>query len=245
MLDFWGENFTLKFKMNNEKEFKTKFFKEGITLIEEDFKKDFNAFLEVPGEVAECINDIYKERESFFRGRERNIRLISKKTRYDPAKINQVLLVISNFTKYLEKEESLDDLLSDLLQREYVSEEEIEKAKEKIKILSDAIEYWRRRREEINAEGWGAPEFYGCSTAADLRLQPKKAYDVFEDIEEYDPQKENLIPMGLIEMRIKKYSGEESFSFQVNLEEVRILKNALLSLEKELLYLDEIAKKYK
>lgn len=230
--------------MNKKLVPETKRFKEGITLKKEGFRKDFTAFLEIPKEVAESINEIFKENIAFYRGIKDNIRLISERANYHPKKVSQALTVVRFFSESLEKEENLDDLLSDLVFMEYISEDEVKKVKEKIEIISDTFKKWRINEDVKDVEAWGAPELSGFSTSADLRLHPKKLFDIFENAEEYEPQAENLIPMALMEINIKKLSGEESLSFQFTVEQVRMLKNSLMALEKEMLLLDKIAKKY-
>jgi len=224
--------------------FKTKFFKEGGSLSTE-FKDDFSTFLETPKEVLDEINKIFKLKDIHLKGRGETISIISEASSYDPEKISNVISVITFLTGILEKRKLIDDLLSDLVLKEYLPEINKKKAKEKIEYVYSFIEETINRKEKARVEGWGAPEYFGGSASADLRLYPKESYNWSKDIEKYTPEVKSLIPMGLIELNIKKHSGEESFSFQVNLDEVRILKNLFISLEKELNLLNEIAKKHK
>jgi hypothetical protein len=69
------------------------------------------------------------------------------------------------------------------------------------------------------------------SYSVDLRPVVSNRIDIGEDIAEYKPTVNNLVPIAILMLRL---SGDDEFVFQMNLRTLKVLQKALQAIEKEL-----------
>lgn len=232
--------------MQNKAALKTKSFKVGFTIRNlEEFQKDFAAFLKIPAEVIDRINQTFKSREDLLKDNSITIGKISEETGYSGAKIGTSLSIISFFAKLLEKEESIDDLLSDFCYEGYLKKEDFDKALDLFIKFKDIQNLYRKSRAEKYIEQAGAAIFDHLSFSSNVRLKPKKKFATEDKIDSYIPQLEMLIPMGNVEICIEDCSRKTSFSFQVTLRKIREIIKEFQALEKELVLLEKLSNEMK
>lgn len=232
--------------MQNKAALKTKSFKVGFVIKNlEEFQKDFAAFLKIPTEVTDRMNQTFKSREDLLKDNSITIGRISEETGYSAAKIGIALSIISFLAKSLEKEESIDDLLSDFYYEGYLKKEDFDSALDLFKKFKDILKLYRESRAEKFIEQAGAAIFDHLSFSTNIRFKPKKKFDTSDNIDSYIPQLDALIPMGNIEICTEDRSGNKSFSFQVTLREIREVIKKFQALEKELVLVKKLSNEMK
>lgn len=232
--------------MQNKAPLKTKLFKVGFAISNlEEFQKDVAAFLKIPAEVIDRINQTFKSREDLLKDNSITIGKISEETGYSAAKIGTALSIISFFAKSLEKEESIDDLLSDFCYEAYLKKEDFDSILDLFKKFKDILNLYRESREEKFIEQAGAAIFDHLSFSTNVRFKPKKEFNTSNNIDSYIPQLEMLIPMGNIEICTRDCSGRKSFSFQVTIREIREVIKEFQALEKELVLMKKLSNEMK
>jgi len=225
-----------------EKGSRTKTFREGFN-VSDAFSKDFEVFLSMPIEVAKLVNERVASKDIFLEEGAKILGPISEKTGYSSTKIATALRIVNFFVEQLQEGEDIHDLLHDLQVEGYLDEKTATTATSLFSTFSDLWRAIQERKSERKYEIFGAPVLERTVVTTNLRFQPKKEFDIHDDLNSYNPKIEKLIPIALAEMQFQKMSGSDTVSFQVNLKMIREFIKVLQAAEKELMLLKEIASK--
>jgi len=210
----------------------------------EDFQKDFSVFLETPLEVIDAINNTFKNKEDLSKDTALTVGKISIELGYSAVKLSKLFSVVSFLTRLIDGEETIEDALHDLFYERYIEEEQYKKALDLCKKLTNLFALSKEVRKERVIKSSGTPVFYYCAYSSNMRFQGEKLYNINYDINSYSPKLKKLIPIGCIEIALKKLSGEESFSFQISENDLEDFIKTLQALNKELNLLKKLSEKY-
>lgn len=221
---------------------KSKLFNKNLWLENDRFKEDLKRLVEFPVEsIVEAPNvvvDVHLANTSAEA--DEVFSIATKKMSVDEAKLRSTFQVIGNFVREMAPDgdaaaDSIDSIVADIKDAEIIPSSSIEKLREfLIATKKTAAERFHRAEKKKQYQDTGLPTLIGVSTTVNLRAVFEKEFKSNMSVETYDPRCEGLIPTATVKLRFDSDSPFENVFFQASQREIRILKEHLESLEKQL-----------
>lgn len=224
--------------------YKTKAFQEGFESSKR-FRDDLLTFLKLDEKVAEAISATIDD-EDKLRG-VKNIGLlvnqICEKANSTTPEISPSLRILSYMGRLLQENEKLSDLLDDLQKDGYFQPDQREKANKLFVKCEKARLLLSRVGIKKHFEHIGAPILDNMNWAINLRLLLKESYSLSITPENYTPEREGLLPIVSLQLRIISLGIENSFNFQMDADSFRNFLKQLNAADKELKLLENLVEK--
>jgi hypothetical protein len=148
-------------------------------------------------------------------------------------KLHAVLHAGGYFLRNMDIEDSTDDILDDLKTLVVIESEKLPKLRPFIDALRN--EFQKTFADDIlafSSQRAGVKNITGITYVADLRAVTPGPSDIMaEDMDKYTPKMSCLVPVAILRLRL---SDDEQVVFQMNRKTLKVLQNALKSVEKEL-----------
>ncbi len=180
----------------------------------------------IPRSISEYILSMDSKSES------KALDMFRTKFTLTPKQMGAILSVGMYFLRRMEVEDSIEDIMADLSTLAVIDVKKLAQIPPFVKALLDECKN-RFDAEKLAAgtQSIALKVIKAISYSVDLRPVVSNRIDIGEDIAEYKPTVNNLVPIAILMLRL---SGDDEFVFQMNLRTLKVLQKALQAIEKEL-----------
>jgi len=166
------------------------------------------------------------------KGESKALDMLRIKFPLSPKQMEAILSVGGYFLRKMEVEDSIDDIMADLRTLAVIDKEKFARIQPFVKALLDECKNkFDAERLAKSTQSIVLKNVKGISYSVDLRPVVSNRIGVEDDIAEYKPTVNKLVPIALLMLRL---SGDDEFVFQMNIRTLKILQNTLQAIEKEL-----------
>jgi len=143
-----------------------------------------------------------------------------------------ILRVGGFFLQKMEIEDSVDDIMADLSTKAAIDAKKLPRIRPFVKALLDECKNkFNAKKLARSTQSSGLKIIKGVTHIVDLRPVVSNRIELEEDIAEYKPVVNSLVPIAILALRL---SGDDEFVFQMDNRTLKILQNELQAIEKEL-----------
>jgi hypothetical protein len=149
-----------------------------------------------------------------------------------PKPMEAILRIGGFFLQKMEIEDSIDDIMADLSTLAVIDAKKLPQIRPFVKALLDECKNeFDAKKLAVSTQSSGLKVIKGITHIVDLRPVVSNRIELEEDISEYKPVVDSLVPIEILGLRL---SGDDEFVFQMDRRTLKILQNELQAMEKEL-----------
>jgi hypothetical protein len=205
-------------------------------VVPKEFSDDFGIVADM-SITPEMLNILPKSISEYIlamdsKGESKALDMLRTKFTLSPKQMEAILYVGGYFLRRMEIEDSIDDIMSDLSTLVVIDAKKLPQIRPFLKALLDECKNkFDVEKLVAGTQSIALKIIKAISYSVDLRPIVSNRIDLGEDVSEYKPTVNNLVPVAILMLRL---SGDDEFVFQMNLRTLKILQNTLQAIEKEL-----------
>lgn len=166
------------------------------------------------------------------KGESKALDVLHTKFSLSPKPMEAILRIGGFFLKKMEIEDSIDDIMADLSTLAVIDAKKLQQIQPFVKALLDECKNeFDAKKLAVSTQSSGLKVIKGITHIVDLRPVVSNRIELEEDISEYKPVVDSLVPIAILGLRL---SGDDEFVFQMDRRTLKILQNELQAMEKEL-----------
>ena len=204
--------------------------------VSKEFSDDFEIVADTPM-TEEMLNILPRSMSEYIlaidsKSESKALDTLRTKFTLTPKQMGAILSVCMYFLRRMEVEDSIEDIMADLRTLAVIDSKKLVDVQPLLKaLLNECKNKFDADKLATGTQSIALKVIKAISYTVDLRPVVNNRADPGEDIAKYKPTMNSLVPIAILMVRL---SGDDEFAFQMNLQTLKILQDALQSLEKEL-----------